>query len=98
MWPSFPEAYQVITQSTVFVSIARILVRPGIRRYFACLKPDYEERSGPTVEIDSHFSGDYPQLELERKLEEKRMSVLATILAFRSYNGGIAVTNVARPI
>jgi hypothetical protein len=39
---SFPQARQVATHSIIFASIAWVLFRPDIRRYFASMKPDYE--------------------------------------------------------
>jgi hypothetical protein len=48
------------------------------------------------VEIDSRFSGDYPEIELERKLEDKHMNALVMILVSRSCDGGFIMTRVAR--
>jgi hypothetical protein len=39
---SLPEARQVVIHSIIFASIAWVLFRPDIRRYFTSLKPDYE--------------------------------------------------------
>jgi len=39
---SFPVVRQVVTHSIIFALIAWVLFRPGARRYFTSLKPDYE--------------------------------------------------------